>query len=529
MNVPIEPRLPPHSIESEQSLLGGLLLDNSAWDRIADHVSDVDFYRDDHRRIFAHIKKLLHAGHPIDIVTVGDVIAMAGELEQCGGRAYLGDIANNTPSAANVLAYARTIRKKSDLRAEQALAVDLAALYPSGDPAKRADIISRLHGSIQTADGCSWQTPLAISDREFSSARLSPNCIVENYLWADVAQLVAPGGTGKTTFLLWEAVHICTGRPLLGREIVKRGPVVVVTAEDSRERLIARLRSIGEALQLTQSEWASVRDGIFISDVSGTSFRLTEVVGDVVTISPGVDSIIRACKRIHPVMIEFDPMVSFGVGESRVNDGEQGLIVAARALRNSLNCCVRFVHHTGKQNARDKSVDQYAGRNGSALADGARMVSVLQPMSETEWADAVGYGLQPGETAIRLALPKTTFSARQPDILIKRNGYAFTHCLPVSRDPARLAGERAEQVMHYIVSEFKEGRRHSKNSLEGNREVLGLSRPDVRSAIARLELDGRIEGRKLETSGRGGLHAFLCPIGSPESTNQGGEPIAGRP
>jgi len=74
-------KLPPHSVEAEQSLLGGLLLDNSAWDRVADLVSEADFYRDDHRRIFRHISKLIELGKPADVVTVFESIEKCDEVE----------------------------------------------------------------------------------------------------------------------------------------------------------------------------------------------------------------------------------------------------------------------------------------------------------------------------------------------------------------------------------------------------------------------------------------------------------------
>ncbi|MEZ5611751.1 MAG: DnaB-like helicase N-terminal domain-containing protein, partial [Rhodocyclaceae bacterium] len=93
-------KLPPHSLEAEQSLLGGLLLDNSAWDRIADLVTSADFYRDDHRRIFNHIARLIELNKPADVVTVFESLEKNGEAEQAGGLAYLGEIANSTPSAA---------------------------------------------------------------------------------------------------------------------------------------------------------------------------------------------------------------------------------------------------------------------------------------------------------------------------------------------------------------------------------------------------------------------------------------------
>jgi replicative DNA helicase len=109
-------KLPPHSIEAEQSLIGGLLLDNSAWDRIADIVAGGDFYRDDHRRIFAHIRKLVEMGKPADVVTVYESIEKSNEVDQTGGLAYLGEIANATPSAANIRRYAEIVRERAVLR-----------------------------------------------------------------------------------------------------------------------------------------------------------------------------------------------------------------------------------------------------------------------------------------------------------------------------------------------------------------------------------------------------------------------------
>ena len=131
-------KLPPHSLEAEQSLLGGLLLDNTAWDKIADLVSEIDFYRDDHRRVFRHIARLVELGKPADVVTVFESLEKSGEAEQAGGLAYLGEIANNTPSAANIRRYGEIIRERAILRKLVAVGDDIAssALTPAGKDAK---------------------------------------------------------------------------------------------------------------------------------------------------------------------------------------------------------------------------------------------------------------------------------------------------------------------------------------------------------------------------------------------------------
>jgi replicative DNA helicase len=138
MNAPETLRLPPHSIEAEQSLIGGLLLDNSAYENIAGMVSEADFYRDDHRRIFGHIRRLIEAHHPADVVTVYASIEKANEIDQTGGMGYLGEIANATPSAASVARYARIVSERAKLR-RLILAADQIgnAAYSSTEPVEK--------------------------------------------------------------------------------------------------------------------------------------------------------------------------------------------------------------------------------------------------------------------------------------------------------------------------------------------------------------------------------------------------------
>ncbi len=109
-------KVPPHSIEAEQSVLGGLLLENSAWDKIADVVTEHDFYRHDHRLIFRSIAVLAEKDEPLDVITLSAWLKDRDELENAGGLAYLGTLAKDTPSAANIKAYADIVREKSVLR-----------------------------------------------------------------------------------------------------------------------------------------------------------------------------------------------------------------------------------------------------------------------------------------------------------------------------------------------------------------------------------------------------------------------------
>jgi len=109
-------KVPPNSVEAEQSLLGGLMLDKSAWDKVGDVVGSEDFYRKDHRLIFKAIAELVEDGNPCDVVTISEFLEQRGELGAAGGLEYLATLANETPGAANARAYANIVRERAMLR-----------------------------------------------------------------------------------------------------------------------------------------------------------------------------------------------------------------------------------------------------------------------------------------------------------------------------------------------------------------------------------------------------------------------------
>jgi replicative DNA helicase len=109
-------KVPPHSIEAEQSVLGGLLLDNESWEKTADFLVEHDFYRRDHQLIFRGIAALFEQSQPVDVITLAEYHDTRGELEQVGELAYLGMLSRNTPSSANIVAYASIVRERSILR-----------------------------------------------------------------------------------------------------------------------------------------------------------------------------------------------------------------------------------------------------------------------------------------------------------------------------------------------------------------------------------------------------------------------------
>ncbi len=127
-------KVPPHSIQAEQSLLGGLMIDNRTWDQVADKVIDQDFYRNEHRLIWRAVADLADHSQPFDVVTLAENLERRGELEDAGGLSYLGALAQDTPSAANIQAYADIVREYSVMRQLISVGTDISdsAFNPQG-------------------------------------------------------------------------------------------------------------------------------------------------------------------------------------------------------------------------------------------------------------------------------------------------------------------------------------------------------------------------------------------------------------
>ena len=119
-------KVPPHSIEAEQSVLGGLMLDNERWDDVAERVVAEDFYTRPHRHIFTEMGRLQEGGSPIDLITLAESLERQGQLDSVGGFAYLAELSKNTPSAANISAYADIVRERAVVREMIAVANEIA-------------------------------------------------------------------------------------------------------------------------------------------------------------------------------------------------------------------------------------------------------------------------------------------------------------------------------------------------------------------------------------------------------------------
>ena len=281
-------RRPPQSIESEQSVLGGLMLDNRAFDNIGDLLQPEDFYRQDHQLIFETISRICTAGRPADVVTVFGELQSAGKVQEAGGFAYLNSLVNGTPAAANIRRYAEIVRERSILRQLVSAGHEIAefALQPGVEEA--SDVLDKAQSVIMAID----EKTSRANKSTFSLQELAKEVgeelrvLQEMKSTDDVTGL--PSGMNQldrlTTGFRKGDLIIVAGRPSMGKTsfalniaeyvgMVLRMPVLVFSLEmdalqlakrliSSRGRINAQLMRKG---RLDDSDWQ----------------RFTEVIGEI--------------------------------------------------------------------------------------------------------------------------------------------------------------------------------------------------------------------------------------------------------
>jgi len=264
-------RVPPHSVEAEQAVLGGLLLDNSTWDAIADRLRADDFYRRDHQQIFAAIAELSSRSEPSDAVTLAEYLAAKGQGDETGGLAYLAGLARDTPTAANIRAYADIVRERALLRNLIRVSGEIAAsAYESeGRPAKDlVDNAEQLVFSIaeQGRHGSSGFVPLrdvlgATIDRLDMLHQSQGQLTGVSTGYNDLDRMTAGLQPGD--------LIIVAGRPSMGKTtlalniaenaaIASNTAVAVFSMEMSREQLSMRMIS-----SLGRVDQSHLRTGMF--------------------------------------------------------------------------------------------------------------------------------------------------------------------------------------------------------------------------------------------------------------------------
>jgi replicative DNA helicase len=352
-------RIPPHSQEAESSVLGGLLLDNNSWDKVADLLVEADFYRYEHRLVFASISVLVNANRPADVITVFEQMQSQGKAEEIGGLAYLNSLAQYVPSSANIRRYAEIVRERSILRKLVSVSDEIAtsALNTNGRPVTNildeaeqkifsiGEEGSRMRQGFQSMD----KLVLQLLDR-VEEMSLNPNDITgvptgffdldrmtSGMQAGDLIVLAARPSMGKTALAINIAEHVALKEDL---------PVAVFSMEMGASQLAIRI--VGSIGRIDQGR---LRTGKLIDDEWP---RLTEAIEKLKTVSLSIDEtpglntselrasarrLARSCGKLGLVVVDYLQLMSGsggGDGENRATElGEisRGLKMLAKELQ----------------------------------------------------------------------------------------------------------------------------------------------------------------------------------------------------
>ncbi len=273
-DTPEEVVAPLHSVSSEQAVLGALLLDPTAWHSVADAITLEDFYRPDHRLIFAAISALASSGTPCDIVTVSQHLERANKLHEAGGLAYLSSIARNTPSAANAHTYADVVRDRGILRRLQALGTQIERSVLEDSDRSAVELIANAQAQLLDIQARSRKGSGLVSSQQLAGELIDDldrrrerplgleigladfDGMTHGLEPGDLVVIAGRPGMGKTALLVSIAAHVS-----------QAAAVAVFSAEMPAPQLMRRcVALVGDiaqgklrrADQLTDSDWAAI-------------------------------------------------------------------------------------------------------------------------------------------------------------------------------------------------------------------------------------------------------------------------------
>lgn len=316
--------------EAEQAVLGGLMLDPKAWQRIADKLTEDDFSRQEHRTIFAAVSKLAKADTVIDVLTVENELQAGNQLANVGGLAYLASLANNTPSAANIGAYADIVLKSSRERLLRTSLVEALQAADAGRADDVASILSDAQKSIKPTSGFEF---VRVSDMELKPAQW----VIRDYLErGTTSEIFGDPETLKSFIAVDMACCAATGTGFHGHAVEFRGPVFLIVGEG--------FNGISRRLHA----WA-IRSGITLADIPVFVSKVSAAIGDPESVA-NVRAAIGALAEKYgtPAMIVIDTLArNYGDGDENSTSDMNKFISGLDTLRDAFNCAMLVIHHTG--------------------------------------------------------------------------------------------------------------------------------------------------------------------------------------
>ena len=354
-------RIPPHSIEAESSVLGGLLLDNGAWDRVSDLLTDADFYRYEHRLVYGAVGALVNASKPADVITVFEHLQNQGKAEEVGGLSYLNSLAQYVPSAGNIRRYAEIVRERSILRKLVSASDEIAtnAFNPQGRPV--ADIVDEAEQKIfnigeqgsRMKQGFQGMDSLVVQllDRVQEMAD-NPNDVTgvptgfydldrltAGFQAGDLIVLAARPSMGKTALAINIAEHVALHEGL---------PVAVFSMEMGAAQLAVRIvGSIGRIDQshlrtgkLTDEEWPRLTEAI--EKLRNISLHIDESAGLTSSeLRANARRLARQCGKLGLIVVDYLQLMSGSSSSDENRATELGEISRGlKMLAKELKCPV---------------------------------------------------------------------------------------------------------------------------------------------------------------------------------------------
>ena len=509
-------RVPPQSVEAEESVLGGIMLDNTALDRVVELVQPDDFYRGSHQRLFRAMLDLSERSEPVDLITLSETLKARGELTDIGGTSFLADLAERVPTAANIVHYARIVRERSILRGliEAATEIATRGYQASGDVNELLDRAEQLIFGIQERKV--KQAFARIADVLVGSIKL-----IERLYEQKQAVTGVPTGFSDldalTSGLQPSDLIIVAGRPSMGKCLTADAEIVLSDGSVRTIEELVRSRS-GRVLTLTD-RWklTTAAPSAFVDDGVKPAFEVTTRLGRRVgtTLSHPFLTVdgwkplaeIRPGDRVA-VPRRIDVFGTRSLGEERVK-----LLAYLLGGGTTTGPCPRFTHRDAR--LRDDFVDaesRFASRVPACRGTTAPTAAVFHGLSAalavpdgetaadpnplTRWLQSLGLW---GRTAATRFVPAVVFTLDREEIacflnrLFATDGWATVPASGQARLGFSCASERmARQVQHLllrfgVIASLKHRRvRHP----GGFRSAFRLDVTDASSVAAFVETIG---------------------------------------
>jgi len=383
-------RVPPHSVEAEYSVLGGLLIDNGAFDRVADLLTEADFYRPEHKTIYSALGRLISSMRPADVVTVFD--ALGDKAEECGGLSYLNQIAQSVPSAANCRRYAEIVRERSILRQLLAKADEAAeVVHGDGTAAEKVEKCQALFAGIESR-GSSRQ-PITM-DALMVKVMDRTNAAAEGK--AEAWRTGIPGIDLRMNGGMRPGeLHILAARPSVGKtsialQIARRvaadgHPVLILSQEMADDQLGLRMLASAARVDLAHlqtgrmddPEWSRMAEGV------DELARLPIHVDD----EPGLTlrAILSKARRVRGVKLIVLDYLQLSEGEGDNRTAQIGSISRGlKKLAKQLGCCVLALSQLNRavETRSDKRPVLSDLRDSGEIEQDADVIEFLWPLGD---------------------------------------------------------------------------------------------------------------------------------------------------